>query len=273
MNMKQKKNLKIGIVLLLIASVIIGAAGNIAVRLRNNAKEENAYLAGAFAEGTPEAIVKEYADTHNIAYSEYPEEIVKLYARNEETKDFVLSYPKEHNRKHGVNMNEYKNCETVPLFMQWDKRWGYIEYSGNVAGLTGCGPICLSMVAYYLTGDADMSPDKIIKFAANHGYASKGNGSKWTLISEGGEKLGLEVTELPLDKNRIMNNLQAGNPIICVMGPGHFTTTGHFIVLTGCKDGEISINDPNSYKNSERTWTYEEIESEIRNIWVLRNPQ
>lgn len=270
--MKQRKKIRIGIVLLLVVTIIIGAAGNLAVHLRNAAREENAYLSGAFPEGSPEALVKEYANSHNIAYSEYPEEIVNMFARNEETKEFVLSYPKEHNKKHGVNMREYKNCETVPLFMQWDKRWGYIEYSGNVAGLTGCGPVCLSMVAYYLTKDPDMSPDNVIKFAAENGYASNGNGSKWTLISEGGEKLGFEVTELPLDKTRIVNNLQAGNPIICVMGAGHFTTTGHFIVLTGYEDGKFSVNDPNSYKNSERTWTYEEIKDEIKNIWAIRNP-
>lgn len=264
--------MKLGIVLLLLLTVIVGVAGNMAVRWRNDAREESAYLSAAFDEGTPEAVIKEYADSHKISYSEYPEEIVNMFVRNEETKDFVLSYPKEHNKKHSVNMKEFENCETVPLFMQWDKRWGYIEYSGNVAGLTGCGPVCLSMAAYYLTKDSNMSPDKIIKFATENGYASIGNGSLWTLISEGGEKLGLEVTELPLDKNRIVKALQAGNPVILVMGPGHFTTTGHFIVLTGYEDGKFSVNDPNSYKNSDRSWTYEEIKSEIKNIWVLKNP-
>ena len=270
MNMNQNKKIRIGIVLLLLVSILFGVAGNIAVRLRN--AKESAYLSAAFAEGTPEAIIKEYADSHNISYGEYPEEIVNLFVRNEETKDFVLSYPEERKKKHEIDMSEYEDCESIPLFMQWDKRWGYIKYSGSVAGLSGCGPVCLSMAAYYLTKSSDMSPDKIIKFAAEKGYASNGNGSKWTLISEGGEKLGLEVTELPLDKTRIVNELQTGNPVILVMGPGHFTTTGHFIVLTKYEDGAFSVNDPNSYKNSERTWTYEEIKDEIRNIWAIKNP-
>ena len=137
-----------------------------------------------------------------------------------------------------------KNSRTVPLFMQWDKRWGYIKYSGDLAGLTGCGPVCLSMAAYYLTSDANMSPDKIIAFAQKNGYALNGiteKGSSWALISEGGKQLGLDVTELPLDKNRIIRNLDAGNPIICSMGPGDFTTTGHFIVLTEYKNGKIRV--------------------------------
>ena len=55
------------------------------------------------------------------------------------------------------------------------------------------------------------------------------------------------------------------------MGPGDFTTTGHFIVLSGCEDGLIKINDPNSYANSEKLWSYEEIADQIRNLWVIRN--
>lgn len=218
-----------------------------------------------------ESVIQEYAEKHGIDYSEYPESIIELYKRNEETKDFVLKYPEEHNKTHKVNMKEYKNANKVPLFMQWDTRWGYKQYGNDVAGITGCGPVCLSMAAYYLTGDSDMSPDKIIDFAIDNGYCIKGEGSAWSLISEGGEKLGFDVTEIPLDENRIVKNLEAGNPIICVMGPGDFTSTGHFIVLTGYKNGEISVNDSNSHKNSEKTWKYKDIKNQIKNLWVIRN--
>ena len=54
------------------------------------------------------------------------------------------------------------------------------------------------------------------------------------------------------------------------MGPGAFTETGHYIVLAGVEDGKIRVNDPNSRANSERLWSYEEIERQIRNIWVIR---
>lgn len=227
-----------------------------------------------FSSETAKETVSRYAEKHGIDYNEYPENLIALLSRNEETKDFVLSYPKEHKKEQKVDMSEYKNSTSVPLFMQWDKRWGYIKYSGDIVGLTGCGPVCLSMAAYHLTKDEDMSPDKIIKFAKKNGYALNGiteKGSSWTLISEGGEKLGLDVTELPLDENRIIKNLEVGNPIICSMGPGDFTTTGHFIVLVGYENGKIKVNDPNSIKNSEKEWTYEGIKDQIRNLWAIRN--
>ena len=37
-------------------------------------------------------------------------------------------------------------------------------------------------------------------FASDNGYYVPGSGSSWTLISEGGVKLGFDVKELPLDE-------------------------------------------------------------------------
>ena len=54
------------------------------------------------------------------------------------------------------------------------------------------------------------------------------------------------------------------------MGKGNFTSSGHYIVLVGAEDGKIRVNDPNSHANSEKLWTYEEMESQFRNLWVIR---
>lgn len=217
-----------------------------------------------------ERLVSAYAREHGISFSSYPQEIIDLLERNPETEEFVLEYPEHYGKNLEIDLSGYDLSQGVPLFLQWDQQWGYIDYGSSVVGLTGCGPVCLSMAAYYLTGDAGMSPDKIVEFALDHGYYSPGNGSSWTLISEGGVELGLDVTEIPLDENRIMENLEVGNPIICAMGEGDFTTSGHYIVLVGCQDGEILVNDPNSLENSRKTWSYERLAPQIRNLWVIR---
>lgn len=200
--------------------------------------------------------------------SSLPENIQNLYEKNPDTADFVFSYNELYGTRQRVDLSEYRNSEEVPLFMQWDKRWGYMEYSGDCVAISGCGPVCLSMVAFYLTKDKNMSPDKIIEFAIDNNYYVNGNGSLWTLISEGGKKLGLNVDELPLSESIIVDNLEKGNPIICIMGPGDFTSSGHFIVMRKYEDGKIWINDPNSHDNSERSWTYGEIKDQIRNLWA-----
>ena len=172
-----------------------------------------------------------------------------------------------------IDLSEHLGSETVPLFFQWDERWGYTIYGSDVMKVTGCGPTCLSMVLVHLLQDATYTPRYVADFAEDHRYYAKGSGSKWALISEGGETLGLDVTELPLDENRMKKNLELGNPIICIMGPGDFTTAGHFIVLRGLEDGKFIVNDPNSKENSERLWSYEEISGQIKNLWACRRPE
>lgn len=216
-----------------------------------------------------ERTVAAFADYSNISYSAYPQSMIELLYANPETRSFVLEYPFEHDKTHIVDLSEYAESETVPLFMQWDKRWGYIPYGADVAGITACGPVCLSMVAYYLTGDEAMSPDKIIQFAIDEGYCVPGNGSAWTLISQGAKQLGLNVKELPLVEARIRKQLEEGNPVICIMGPGVFTTTGHFIVLTGYEDGKFRVNDPNSMERSSKLWAFDQFSDQIRNLWAI----
>ena len=55
--------------------------------------------------------------------------------------------------------------------------------------------------------------------------------------------------------------------LVCSVGPGSFTTGGHFIVLAGLKDGKIIINDPNSIENSKKLWDLDEFQDEISNMW------
>ena len=214
--------------------------------------------------------IRDYAEDHGHSYLDYPKSLIELLERNPETEQFVLEYPTAKDASYSIDLSGYSR-DSIPLFLQWDQRWGYIQYGSDVAGLTGCGPVCLSMAAYYLTGDSAYSPDKILRFASENGYYVEGSGSSWTLISEGGVKLGFDVTELPLDENRIRTNLEAGVPVICVMGPGDFTTSGHFIVLTGLEDGKFRVNDPNSMANSEKLWSYKQIAGQIKNLWAIRN--
>ena len=197
---------------------------------------------------------------------EYPWEIIRLYENNPETREFVLNYP--FREKTAPNLSGYSR-ETVPLFLQWDPMWGYEDYGSSCIAVTGCGPTSLAMAGYYLTGDSNMTPGKVAKFAEKAGYYAPGYGSSWTLIGEGAEQLGLTSTELPLVKKKLVDALDAGHPVILAMGEVDFTSTGHYIVLTGYQEEGFTLNDPNSRVNSQKLWPYEQLESQIRNIWAI----
>ena len=211
--------------------------------------------------------VHDYARQQGVPYGVYPESLIDLLERNPETEEFVLHYP--FREETAYDLSQFHGSEDVPLFLQWDTRWGYTPYGSDCIAITGCGPTCLAMAGYYLTDDEVFHPAMVAQFAADNGYYASGYGSSWTLISEGGERLGLSVTELPLVKKKITDALESGCPVILAMGPGDFTTTGHYIVLTAFENGAFRINDPNSRINSEKNWTYEELENQIRNIWKL----
>lgn len=220
----------------------------------------------------PEPVLEVFAREHNLTLDQWPEKLIKRMEGNPEIEEFVLNYPLKKDATPEIDLREHLGSEQVPLLLQWDERWGYIDYAGSVMGLSGCGPTCLSMVCIHLLKDAKYTPQYIAAFAKENGYVSKGNGSAWTLISKGGKKLGLEITEIPLVKKRIANNLAAGNPIICIVGPGIFTDTSHYIVLTEYADGYVKINDPFSPSKSAQLWKLDEVMTQIRNLWVCSAP-
>ncbi len=220
-----------------------------------------------------EEIVQEYADRHNIYMSEYPDELIQLLASNRETKKFVLEYPQKKDQEPEIDLDNDVRRDTVPELLQWDQRWGYRKYGDGIIGINGCGPVCLSMVYIYLTGDTGMNPYQMAQYSQNNGYYVNGTGTSWELMGNGAVNLGLDVTQIPLDKERIIANLEVGNPVICSMGPGQFTKSGHFIVLAGYENDRFKVNDPNSKRRSHSKWSYEDIAESVLNIWVYRNLQ
>ena len=108
---------------------------------------------------------------------------------------------------------------------------------------------------------------QIAEYAQENGYYLKGTGTSWSLLTEGASYLGVEGREISLSKKTVQTALQQGQPIICSVGPGDFTTEGHFIVLTGMKYGKIKVNDPNCIRRS-CLWDYEVLEPQIKNLWA-----
>ena len=198
----------------------------------------------------------------------FPKDMLQAVCKNPEIVDFAAGYlESDGTAVGGITEDDLK--DDVPLFIQWDSRWGYVPYGDNIIGLSGCGPTCLSMAAVALTGDTKYSPDYIANFAAKHGYYEDNAGTIWTLFTEGCESFGLHSEELPLNYNDMVNALEDGKVIICSMNPGDFTAVGHFIVIRGISNGDFIINDPNSRSKSLRRWSYEELEWQIRNLWAF----
>lgn len=198
---------------------------------------------------------------------EYPASLLSLLGRNSETLDFVAGYPQHKDDTPADTVGEVTQGE-FPLLMQWDMRWGYATYGDGLMALNGCGPTALSMVICGLTGDNTVTPYTVAQYADSQGYYVDGVGTSWDLMRKGAEHFGLTAKELPLDEGVVTNALNQGRPIICSVGPGDFTTSGHFIVLVGLEDGKIRVNDPNRRSTSAQLWDYDTLAGQINNLWA-----
>lgn len=164
--------------------------------------------------------------------------------------------------------DQWKKGE-MPYLYQTDITWAKTRYGAGTIETHGCGPTALDMAYVYLTGDKSKSPVEMAKFSEARNYL-EGGITRWALIGEGARDLGLQSRELPADAGQIRNELRTGHPVICIVGPGDFTTDGHFIVLvSNAADGNVEIRDPNSPERSTKTWDLDRILTQTLNLWSL----
>lgn len=199
--------------------------------------------------------------------AEYPDELLASLCLNEELLDYTYHFNDSHSKK-SVTLTEDEANADIPLFLQWDPRWGYQEYGEGYIGYSGCAPTCLAMIATGLSHRTDTTPDQIAQYATQKHYYHPGTGTRWVFLTEGAEAFGLRGKEICLDKQIIFQHLKNNEPIICSVGPGDFTSKGHFIVLRGISDGKLIINDPNSVERSNILWDYDRISGQIKNLWA-----
>lgn len=159
----------------------------------------------------------------------------------------------------------------MPYLYQIDPQWSHETYSGGRMRLQGCGPTALCMVYIELTGATDMDPVSMAQFATEHGYATEQNGSSWSLMTDGAATLGLTAKQLTPSESVLRAELEAGRPVICIMNPGHFTSSGHFIAIEKLDaDGKAVVHDSNSWARSQKTWDLSTICSEAASAWSFR---
>lgn len=197
----------------------------------------------------------------------WPESLQALLERHPDALEFVEGYPDHKNDAPAETIGDVVQGQ-FPLLLQWDARWGYVRYGDDLLAVTGCGPTCLAMAAAGLTGDNAITPAAVAEQAQRDGYWVDGVTS-WGLMTDGCRAWGLVSEELPLTETAVTGALDEGRPIICSVRPGDFTTTGHFILLAGLEEEGLRVNDPNSPQNSDRLWTYDELEPQIRNLWAF----
>ena len=153
----------------------------------------------------------------------------------------------------------------VVYYNQYDERYANKPYGTDNIGGYGCGPTSMAIVVSSLT-DQTVDPPTMAEWAYQHGYWCSGNGSYHSLIPGAAEGFGLQWESISTDDPQaVVDALASGKLIVALMSKGHFTSSGHFMVLRGVtSEGKILVADPASRKRSEQEWDLSIILDEAR---------
>lgn len=166
----------------------------------------------------------------------------------------------------------------VVYYNQLDERWANVMYGqSSTIGEAGCGPTAMSIVISTLTGKAH-DPIELSTWSVKNGHRCEGNGSYHSLIPAAAEGYGLSCKG-DLSAQDIVDALSSDKLVVAIMSKGHFTTSGHFIVLRGVtSEGKILVADPASHKRSQQEWDLSLIMNEARKgaaaggpFWAIGN--
>jgi hypothetical protein len=178
----------------------------------------------------------------------------------------------------------------IKYYNQLDMPWNDMLYGfATSIGHSGCGPTSMAIVLSTLMG-YDITPAQMADWSYNKGYlvqyydmeglhASTSHSfipavaAAYDLICTGISK-GADTRDL------ITAALAEGKYIVAIMGPGHFTEGGHFIVMSGITEGgKIRVADCASRSRTAQTWDLDIIIEEARTdagaggpFWVISVP-
>lgn len=165
--------------------------------------------------------------------------------------------------RNGVEVLTGGGLEFV-YYNQGDPQWAEQPYGTDLIGGYGCGPTAMAMVVSSMT-DQKMDPAEMAQWAVENGYWAKKRGSSPAIVEGAAQAFGLKVRSVSLGSPEELHlELATGSILVALMAPGHFTQSGHFIILRGVAlDGSILVADPNSDERSVTTWDAQIILDEL----------
>lgn len=154
---------------------------------------------------------------------------------------------------------------TLTYYNQSDSRWADYPYGGSdPLAVYGCGPTVMAMLVTSFTENTVQPPDMAAWAAANH-YWSSGYGTRHEFIPEGAAAFGLQAESFRnLTAEGVMSELKSGHILVALMGPGHFSDSGHFIIITEDWSGnQVRVADPARLERTQAAWDVQLILDEL----------
>ncbi|WP_251318614.1 C39 family peptidase [Flintibacter muris] len=166
-------------------------------------------------------------------------------------------------------------------YLQTDKRWKALPYqvkgeSATIGG-SGCGPTAAAMAIETLTGQT-FTPVDACKWSVDHGYKALNQGTYYSYFVPQFKAFGIDCKQLlgsslhnkpdhPVH-DQVKGYLEEGYYAVALMGPGTWTSGGHYILLWAWDD-KVRINDPASTKDKRLNGDPETFKREVKQYWLI----
>lgn len=140
-------------------------------------------------------------------------------------------------------------------YNQGEAPWADAAYGPDEIRGYGCGPTSMAMLISSLKEET-LDPAQAAREAYEAGYCAPGSGSYLSIVEGMADRYGLEAEPCrDLTAEELCQQLATGNLFVALMGKGHFTNSGHFIILRGVTlEGTVLVADPNSRERSLAGW-------------------
>ena len=176
---------------------------------------------------------------------------------------------------------------TQPVsYLQTDPKWGSLDYSApgekTTIAASGCGPTAMAMVLA-TWADPSVTPKTECAWALAHGYKAPHQGTYYGYFEPAGARYGLQMTRLnyaSLYGNatsayhaQVKDALDRGELVIACMGPGNWTSSGHYVLAWKIDGDTIYINDPASTKAARTKGSYSLFRQQVKYYWVIERPE
>lgn len=182
----------------------------------------------------------------------------------------------EEERKKYGDINGGVAIGNVIYYNQYDyKAYPYSSY-GTIAS-HGCGPTSAAVITSTFLGAQGHTPVDTTKWICNNGGCSS-SGSITSVVVKYMSNEGLNVTGPHYWTSNgitdLMSKLSTGKYLALILvhnntGRAVFTRGGHFFVLTGVKNGEFTIAQVSSRKQTEKTWPISAFNGDVDYFYLV----
>lgn len=169
-------------------------------------------------------------------------------------------------------------------YLQYDSRWANVGYStaGEITNIkeSGCGPTAAAMLAETLTGKT-ITPVDACRWSLKMGYKAAHQGTYYAFFKPFFAQYGINCYQFNSSNlygnssssihDEVFSMVDKGWYFIACMGPGTWTSGGHFVLLYGYDKAvnKVYINDPASTKGERTEGNLKTFRSQVKYYFAV----